>query len=116
MVPAFRPSSVVIHPDVQAQYDHIERAALERKQPQAAIWKSFQVQVVRVKADGQWGEVIPASRIPRTFVKKYQVENLYCLDLASFRRCFYTLRHRDVVFLDIVGHPTYDKWFGVRKR
>lgn len=116
MVPAFRPTSVIIHPDVQDQYDALERAARARRQPEAAVWKSFQTQVLRLKADGQWGEVIPRSRIPRHFLETYAVANLYCLDLASFRRCFYTIRHRDVVLLDLVDHATYDRWFNVRKR
>lgn len=37
--------------------------------------------------------------------------NLYCVDLAGFRRGFYTIIARDVFFLDIVDHEQYDKWF-----
>lgn len=116
MVPAFRPTAVVIHPDVQGQYDPLERAARARKDPEAAVWKSLQTHLRRIKADGQWGEVIPRSSIPRNFRERYGVVNLYCLDLASYRRCFYTIRHRDVVFLDVVDHATYDRWFKVRKK
>lgn len=61
--------------------------------------------------DPLWGDVIPAADIPAYFRNKDGVENLYCLDLKGDVRSFYTLDERDVVFLDIVDHDQYDKWF-----
>lgn len=115
-MPGFRPVAVIVHPDIQAQYDQLEAEARRGTQPAQAVWKAFRTAVARVKADGQWGEVIPRAGIPARFVRAYGVSNLYCVDLAGFRRCFYTIRHRDVIFLDIVDHPTYDRWFGGRRR
>ena len=103
----FRPTSVVVHPDLEDAYSALELAAADAKQPAAAIWKSLQTAVSRIKTDGQWGEVIP--RVPAYFREKYRARNLYCVDLASFHRFFYTIRDKDVVFLDLVDHPTYDK-------
>jgi hypothetical protein len=80
----------------------------------AALWKSFQTAVGRIKLDGQWGEVIP--RVPAYFVERYGVRHLYCVDLAFFHRAFYTIEGRDVVFLDLVDHATYDRWFPGRRR
>jgi hypothetical protein len=114
-VPSFRPSSVRIHPDVQSEYDAMEVAARAGRKPQGSIWKAFQTAVLRVKADAQWGEVIPRSGIPNYFTRKYDLANLYCVDLG-FHRCFYTIDARDVIFLDIVDHGQYDKWFKVRKK
>ncbi|MGH7752547.1 MAG: hypothetical protein ACREN5_07000 [Gemmatimonadales bacterium] len=114
-MPGFRPTALVIHPDAQPAYDALEAAALEKAQPAAAIWKSFRAAVARIKLDGQWGEVIPSARIPAHF-RKYGLTNLYCIDLADFHRCFYTLRNRDVIFLDLVDHRKYDKWFPGRGR
>lgn len=108
---AFQPDKVVIHPEVEDQYDTWEAAAEEGKQPAQAVWNSFETALFRIKNDGQWGEVIPKSSIPPYFRKKYGVENLYCVDLASFHRCFYTIVNRDIVFLDLVDHDTYDDWF-----
>lgn len=113
-MPGFRPRSVTIHPDVDAEYAAIEESALAGRQPETAIWKGFLATVAKVKSDGQWGEVIPRARIPARFVRAYGVTNLYCVDLAGFRRAFYTILGRDVVFLDVVDHARYDKWFGGR--
>jgi hypothetical protein len=34
----------------------------------------------------------------------------------GFHRCFYTIEGRDVIFLDLVDHEQYDRWFNVRKK
>ncbi|HEV8359716.1 MAG TPA: hypothetical protein VGR28_04590 [Candidatus Thermoplasmatota archaeon] len=104
----FRPTTLTIHPEVQEDYDALEAAAKAGRDPGKAIWKSFQTCVARVRADGQYGEVVPC--IAR-FRKKYDARNLYCLDLADWWRCFYTIVGRDVVFVDVVDHKQYDKWF-----
>lgn len=106
----FKPDSVRIHQSVDADYEELEKNAKAKKQPEAAIWKVFQTALTRVKNDGQWGEVIPRSKIPAHFKTKYKADNLYCVDL-NFYRAFYTIEARVVVWLDIVDHAQYDKWF-----
>jgi len=113
-VVGFRPTRVLVHPEVEGQYQHIEKMAMNKKQPAAAIWKSFQTALGRIRLDGQWGEVIPV--IPGSFRERYGATNLYCVDLSSFHRCFYTVRAREVIFLDLVDHQEYDRIFGRKKR
>jgi len=113
----FRPSAIKIHPDLEPVYTALEKSAKEGRQPASAVWKSLQTCLIRIRTDGQWGEVIPPDRIPVYFKEHYDVTNLYCVDLAHFYRGFSTLYYRDVILLDILDHPTYDKWFpGRRKR
>jgi hypothetical protein len=61
--------------------------------------------------DPLWGDVIRASSIPAYFRERYGVQNLYCIDLKGDVRSFYTIDERDILFLDIVDHDQYDKWF-----
>ena len=112
----FRPNVLRIHPDLEQTYANLEREAHEGRQPAVAIWKSLQTCLLRIRIDGQWGEVIPPGRIPPYFRNHYGVTNLYCFDLPSFHRGFYTIYFRDIILLDIVDHPTYDKWFPGRRR
>lgn len=107
----FRPDSVTIHDEHAAHYAAIERAALAGRRPEAAIWKGLLVAVRRLKRDGNWGEVIPKTSIPREFVRRYAVKNLYCVDLADFHRALYTIVGHRVIFLDLVDHAQSDKWF-----
>jgi hypothetical protein len=83
--------------------------AAHSRQPAQAIWKSFQATLSRIKSDGQWGEVIPPRAIPAQFVRRFGVTNLYCVDLPSFHRLFYTIRDRDVIILGLADHPEYDR-------
>lgn len=119
MVPSFLPSAIVVHPDVDEAYRRLEAAAKAAKKPQQAIWKRLQAAKRMIQADGQWGEVVRKEDIPAYFRVRYSVENLYCVDVKNDVRCFYTIDEHDIVFLDIVDHDVYDKWFpprGHRKR
>lgn len=100
---------MVVHPAAQDRLDKLAQEATEGKQPAQAIWKGFQAAVARLKSDGQWGEVIPPKSIPRRFPREYGVTNLYCIDLPSFHRLFYTIRDRDVIVLDLMDHRQYDR-------
>ncbi len=111
----FRPDSIVVHPDSEPAFEAWERLAKDGTQPAQSIWRSFETALSRLRADGQWGEVIPRGAVPQYFVEKYGASNLYCIDLAAFHRCFYTLVNRNVVILEIVDHPTYDRWFPGRR-
>jgi hypothetical protein len=112
----FRPESIIVHEDVQSSYDSWEALANQNQQPAQAVWKSLMSCIQRLRNDGQWAEVIRKEDLPAYFREKFGVSNLYCLDLAAFHRCFYTIANRSVILLEIVDHPTYDKWFPGRRR
>jgi hypothetical protein len=112
----FRPDHIIIHDDVASSYDSWELLASQERQPAQAIWRSLQVAIDRLRSNAQWGEVVRQQYIPRYFREKYGVSNLYCIDLAAFHRCFYTIANRAVILLDLVDHPTYDGWFPGRRR
>ena len=71
----------------------------------------MQAAFLRAKASAQFADPIPAPKIPAFFHGKYQVANLYCVDLGNFHRGFYTIEARTVIFLDVVDHARYDEWF-----
>lgn len=110
-MPGFRPASITVHPDLEAKFAGFEEAARHGRKPEAAVWKALQTAIARIRKDAQWGEVIPTSQIPAYFTRHYQAANLYCIDLAGFRRALYTIDQRDVLLLEIVDHRQYDRWF-----
>jgi hypothetical protein len=112
----FRPEEIIVHPDLVSSYDSWELLASQERRPATAVWKSLQSAISLLRQNGQWGEVVRQQHIPRYFREKYGVSNLYCIDLAAFHRCFYTIANRAVILLDIVDHPTYDDWFPGRRR
>lgn len=71
-------------------------------------------------ADCLYGEVVKKSRIPKALKAKYQLENLYVVDLPSFWRLLYTITRdgatRYIAVVEIVDHETYNRWFSGRGR
>ncbi|MDE1822004.1 MAG: hypothetical protein KGJ23_12490 [Euryarchaeota archaeon] len=112
---AIRPEEIIVHEEVRAAHEAWESLARQGRQPAQAVWKSLQTCILRLRSDAQWGEVVRQELIPRYFREKYGVSNLYCIDLAAFHRCLYTIANRSVILLDIVDHPTYDGWFPGRR-
>lgn len=117
--PAFKAETFRIHPDQDASYAALQQAAADGTKPQQGTWKRFQAARLMLNQDPLWGDVVRSADIPEYFRDRYGAENLYCIDLKGDVRCFYTIDERDVIFLDIVDHDTYDKWFprrGQRQR
>jgi hypothetical protein len=113
----FRPESIIVLDAPQASYEAWEPLAGRGEQPAHAVWKSPQKCLSRLRADAQWGEVIPKDSIPTYFRERYGVSNLYGMDLAAFHHSFHTIANRAVILLDVVDLPTYDQWFpGNRRR
>ena len=112
---SLRADRVLVHPLVQASYDDLEAVARSGHRPETSIWKSMQHAFGRIRTDLTWGEVISRTSIPAYFVQKYGATNLYCIDLASFERAFYTIVGRTAILLDIVDHRRYDRLFRARR-
>jgi len=72
-----------------------------------------------LKNDMFAGEQIKKRRIPKYYVEKYSVNNLYRLRLDRARRCCYTIvadsEGTKVVVLEIFpDHKSYDRRFGYK--
>jgi len=64
------------------------------------------------------GDQIPKRIIPREYVKKYDVENLWRIELANRWRLIYTITGNKLEIvsfvIDIFNHKNYDKTFGYK--
>lgn len=63
------------------------------------------------------GEPVQKKLIPRYYIQRYDLNNLYVLDLDSSRRLSYTLLHNGigvaVILLEVfLTHKEYEKKFG----
>ena len=68
----------------------------------------------------EYGIHIPKNRIPKEYIKNYDVNNLWKINLSGSWRMIYTIKGDEVeiisLILDIINHKDYDKKFGYRKR
>ena len=64
------------------------------------------------------GDQVHNFQIPSKYVKKYEVENCWRIELADRWRLVYTVKGGDIEIitfvLDIINHRDYDKIFGYK--
>lgn len=74
-----------------------------------------------IKQDDHYGDAIAKKLIPREYKEKYNVTNLFRVELPNYWRMLYTLRGDNEVeiiafVLDIINHKQYDKKFKYKKK
>ncbi len=84
------------------------------------LLKSINQKKELLKINPQAGIHISKKLIPKVYIDKYDVDNLWKIDLSSYWRMIYTLRTTEIEItnfvLDFLDHETYDKVFGYKKK
>ena len=82
--------------------------------------KSIEEKVERLKYAPDSGIQIPRKLFPAKYLVKYQINNLWKMNLFNYWRIVYTLRGDKLevlcIVLDLIDHPDYNEIFGYRKR
>ena len=64
------------------------------------------------------GEQVQKSKIPPYYLNRYDVTNLWRIDLSDYWRLVYTIQSSEIEIIDfilnIVDHKKYDKIFGYK--
>ncbi len=116
-----KPVMVVLSPEAEEAYNYLKGAASTSK-IERSILNSINKKKELIKLNPHYGEPISKTLIPREYVVKYGITNLFRVELSSFWRMLYTLTNDEkqveiIAFvLDIIDHPAYDKKFGYRKK
>lgn len=117
---------VVLSEEANKQYEELNRVVGE--EIKKGISNSFHQQLLKsikqkfdlLKINPQAGAHIPRNLIPKIYKDKYDVNNLWKIDLSGYWRMIYTLRTTEIEItnfvLDFFDHATYDKVFGYKKK
>lgn len=120
----------------EAKEDYLKLQATSREEMEKGITNSFHQtllhsidsKIALLKANYSYGIQIPKKQIPRKYIEKYEVNNLWKVDLSGYWRLIYTLKQPqrdqteiDIItiwldVLDVIDHDKYNKIFGYRKR
>ncbi len=115
---------VVLSEDANEVYDDLNKIVGDEKIRK--INGSFHQTLLRsinrvkdvLKANPFAGNQIHKKRIPKEYIKKYDIENLWRIELANRWRLIYTITGNEVEIinfvLDIFNHKDYDKTFGYK--
>jgi hypothetical protein len=121
-----KPVRIVMSEEAKQDYEILIRVVGEeiskgvKSSDNQKLLKSIKRAIDLLKMDPQFGIHISRKLIPKAYVEKYGIDNLWKFDLTGYWRMLYSLKTTEVELisfvLDIVDHPTYDKIFGYKKR
>jgi mRNA-degrading endonuclease RelE of RelBE toxin-antitoxin system len=84
------------------------------------LLNSIKQKIEFIKENPQYGIHIPKNKIPKEYIKGYEINNLWKVNLSGAWRMIYTINGNEIeiiaLILDIIDHKEYNKKFGYRKR
>ena len=112
---------VVLSLEAKQVYDYLNQMAPSSKK-ERMILKAINHKIGLVKNNFQYGDPIAKNLIPQEYKEKYDISNLFRVELPDFWRMLYTLNEgipqvEIVAFvLDIIDHKDYNEKFGYKSR
>jgi len=109
---------VVLSSDAEEVYKKLNSEAEANKQSRM-ILNAINNKKELIKANIHYGNPIAKNLIPKEYIDKFGINNLFRVELPAFWRMLYTLTNNEEVeiiafVLDIIDHQIYDKKFGYR--
>ena len=112
---------VILSPDAEEVYKYLIKESKNSK-IEKTIFTALIKKVELIKSNIHYGNPIEKNLIPKEYVEKYQIKNLFRVELPNFWGLLYSLVDGEtnveiIAFvLDIVDHDKYNKRFGYKKK
>lgn len=95
-----------------------QRTEGEINSEEMQLLRSIKKKIEMLKLNPDFGDNIPKKLIPKEYFERYNVTNLFRIEIAHFWRMLYTIRGDKIeiicFILDILDHKTYNKKFGYK--
>lgn len=121
-----KPVKVVITGEAQKEYKALNAVVGREKvkglktSDYQKLLKSINQKIDLLKDNPQYGIHIPKNKTPPIYIKKYDVNNLWKVNLVGAWRMIYTIKGSEVdiiaLILDLMNHKDYNKKFGYKKK
>ncbi|MBI4045157.1 MAG: hypothetical protein HY392_05590 [Candidatus Diapherotrites archaeon] len=114
-----KPVKIVLSPEAEEVYRYLNEQAPHSKFEQS-ILNSVNKKKELIKANPHYGEPISKDKIPQEFKQKYNITNLFWVELTNRRRMLYSHTNDEnqieiiAFILDITDHKKYNKKFGYK--
>ncbi|MEA3430688.1 MAG: hypothetical protein U9R08_05425 [Nanoarchaeota archaeon] len=83
------------------------------------LFNSIRTKIDFLKDNPQVGTHLAKNKIPKDYINRYDVNNIWKLNLSGAWRMIYTIRGSEVeiiaLILDLLSHKDYEKKFGYKK-
>ena len=120
-----KPVKVVITGDAEEEFNKLNEVVGEeirrgvKSSDHQTLLNAIKQRIEFLKANPQYGIHISKEKIPKEYILKYDVNNIWKTDLPGAWRMIYTIRGSEVeiisLILDILNHKDYEKRFGYKK-
>jgi hypothetical protein len=110
---------VIFSPEAEEVYKYINKES-EAAKGERMLLKAINQKIELIKANPHYGDPIAKGLIPKEYIQKYEITNLFRVELPNFWRMLYTLTNGGTSIeiisfvLDIIDHKTYNKKFGYK--
>lgn len=121
-----KPVKVIITGDAEEDFEQLNMVVGEEiakgitSSDHQTLLHSIKQKIDLLKSNPEYGIHILKDRIPKEYLLKYDVNNLWKANLSGAWRMIYTIRGSDVeiiaLILDILDHRAYERKFGYKKR
>jgi len=109
---------VVFLPMAKEVYD-LFLYSIDKSKFSRMMLKSINKKVSILKKDKEIGDSISKKLIPKEYKLKYNVNNLFRVELPGYWRMLYTVKGEELQIIsfivDILDHKKYSKKFGYKK-
>lgn len=83
------------------------------------LLNSIKQKIELLRDNPEYGVHIPKNKIPKEYVRDYDANNLWKVNLSGAWRMIYTIRGSEIeiisLILDIINHKDYEKKFKYKK-
>ena len=110
---------VILSPEAKEVFEYLNKESNTSK-IEKSILNAVKQKSDLIKANPHYGNPIKKSLIPREYIEKYEITNLFRVELPNFWRMLYTLTEGETTIeiisfvLDIINHKEYNKKFGYK--
>ena len=112
---------VILSSDAEEVYTYLKKEAPNSK-IERTILNAITKKIEIIKLNPHYGDPISKSLIPKEYINKYEISNLFRIKLPNYWRMLYSLIDGEtkieiIAFLiDIIDHSEYNKKFGYKKK
>ena len=112
---------VILSQEAKEVYKYLNEEASDAKTGRT-ILNSVNQKIDFIKANPHYGNPVAKNLIPKGYIEKYEITNLFRVELPNFWRMLYTLTEGETKIeiisfvLDIIDHKDYNKKFGYKKK
>jgi len=112
---------VILSTDAKEVYNHLKKEAPKSK-TERTILNAITKKIEIIKSNPHYGDQISKSLFPKEYINKYEISNLFRVELPNYWRMLYNpvdgeTKIEIIAFvLDLMDHPTYNKKFGYKSK